>query len=148
MDIVSVFEGDPPRQKPDSFPTYRVIFFERLLPGAYSATTYCFDLTEAHNVFQVFAWAEASARGRTFSIYATKTLADGTLLMLQLSGDEPNQPDDPRRTPPPELAAPPEVETAGDDYEARMTQLAMDFATALHYWRQNGQPDREILRPN
>lgn len=127
MEIESVFENEPPGGE-RSFPSYRVHFFERFGPGASAGTSICFALRGVHNVHQVFAWAEASARGRTYQVFVVDDQRDPQI-WLQLSGDDPNQPDDPRRTPPPELADPAEVEIAErEDYE--------------HKWR----PDRRRAR--
>jgi hypothetical protein len=127
VDIESVFETEP-RGGEHPFPAYRVHFFERFGPGASAGASFCFILRDVHNVHQVFAWAEASARGRTYKVFAVDESQDPQA-WLQLSGDDPNQPDDPRRLPPPELADPGEVEIAErEDFE--------------HKWR----PDRRRAR--
>lgn len=95
-----------------AFPAYQVYFFERggrqgggkrHPGGTIEAMTYSYRITDAHNVHQVFAWADANAQGRPFIVYVEHDDAHLGVGVLQLSGDNPYRPWDPRRDPPPEL---------------------------------------------
>ena len=142
MEVVAVGEADHPSPfVNESFPVYRGHFYERVWSGSSPAASYCFDVKRAHNVHQVFAWAEASARGRTYCVYAVYTTYDGQYIQLQLSGDDPNRQDDLRRVPPPELAAADELQSAGDDSEGRSTARAMELLVALSEKRRAQRDD-------
>ena len=86
------------------FPDYWVYYFEksgRRGPegGTYHGATFTYVVTGAHNVHEVFAWADANALGRTFIVYAVYEQGADNVLRLQLSGSDPNRPDDPHRNP-------------------------------------------------
>jgi hypothetical protein len=87
-------------------PAYRVYFFDNPHGSRASWTTYTYELTEAHNVHQVIAWADANAHGHLYCVYAVVPQSnDGDVGLLQLTGADPNSPHSPRATPPPDLRA-------------------------------------------
>jgi len=144
MEVIAVGESDHPSPWiREAFPQYRVHFYERVWSGSSPSASYCFDVEGAHNVHQVLAWAEASARGRTYLVYVFHTTPDGQYIQLQLLGDDPNQQADPRRVPPPELAAPDELQSAGPDYEARSSAHAMELLEAFSEWWRARQRSAE-----
>jgi hypothetical protein len=116
VDVRSVDERSSRWQM--SFPTYRVYFFDNPHGVRSSWTTYTYEITGAHNVHQVLAWADANARGRTYCVYAVvdqahdPTAAPGEVGLLQLTGWDPNSPGDPRADAPGEFPPEPEAQRA------------------------------------
>jgi hypothetical protein len=98
----------------NEFPTYRVYFFDNPLGGRHMWTAYTYELTEAHNVQQVLAWADANARGRPYCVYAVifspdvRVEEDENVGLIQLSGWNPTSPASGRAHPPGDFAAEPE----------------------------------------
>src|SRR6478672_12569939 len=74
------------------FPAYRVYFFSA------DGATDTYRVVEARDVHQVFRWADTQARGRRYVVYVEVEDARG-IGLRQLTGDDPNRPDDPRRVP-------------------------------------------------
>jgi hypothetical protein len=116
MDVRSVDERTAQWENP--FPTYRVYFFDNPYGGLHSWTTYTYEITEAHNVQQVLAWADANARGRPYCVYVVvfnggvRTDPEEKVGLVQLSGWDPNSPGSPRVEPPPDFEPEPEVQLA------------------------------------
>jgi hypothetical protein len=100
------------------FPTYRVYFWDvTTMPGSLFSV-YTYELTEAHNVQQVLAWADANARGRIYQVFVI-TGEEGHRGLLHLCGTTPTNPSDPRYEPPPELQADDEMKGAAHLAETR-----------------------------
>ena len=91
------------------FPMYRVDFWDNPDGEGCAWSKYSFEIDDAHNVQQVLAWADASARGRLVCVYVTAPRPGGgdsdEVELLQLSGSDPTRVDDPRAQPPADLAA-------------------------------------------
>jgi hypothetical protein len=75
-------------------------------------------VTEAHNVQQVLAWADANARGRIYQVFVV-TGEEGHRGLLHLCGTTPTDPSDPRYEPPPELQADDEMKGGAHLAETR-----------------------------
>jgi hypothetical protein len=76
----------------EAFPAYRVYFWERqaghpgLAPEHVGHTSYEYELTGAHSVFEALAWAEANAGpNRTFTLYVATTGPS----LIRLVGSDP-----------------------------------------------------------
>ena len=112
MDVVAVDERTGGAEV--SFPVYRVYFFDRLYGVLSSGDAYTYEITGANNVQQVLAWADASARGRTYAVYAVVSgewdpqRGRSMVTLLQLAGDDPNNTASDRAAPLPSLQAPAE----------------------------------------
>jgi hypothetical protein len=72
--------------------------------GTFHGATFTYLVSGAHNVHEVFAWADANAYGRSFIVYAVFEVEPYGTVRLQLCGSNPNQPDDPHRKPQGHLA--------------------------------------------
>jgi hypothetical protein len=94
------------------FPTYRVHFWDQPIADPVGCTLYAYEVTGAHNVHQVFAWAEANARGRTYEVFVVYSDGEHGVGEFQLSGSDPTHPGDPRAEPPADLQAEDELEAA------------------------------------
>jgi hypothetical protein len=120
--IDGLVEGELQVEWVHQFPMYRVDFWGNPDGEGYAWTKYTFEIDDAHNVQQVLAWADASARGRLVCVYAIAPYPGGgdskEVELLQLSGTDPTRVDDPRSTPPADLAADAELQDA-DDLERR-----------------------------
>jgi hypothetical protein len=102
----------------DSFPTYRVYFFDNPDGSLHSWTAYTYEVTAAHNVQQVLSWADANSRGRPYCVYAVvfrhgrRESADEEIGLLHLCGWDPNSPISPRANPPRDFEPEPEIQVA------------------------------------
>jgi hypothetical protein len=119
MDVVGVDERTGGAEV--DFPVYRVYFFDRLYGVLSSGDAYTYELTGANNVQQVLAWADANARGRTYAVYVvTPHNSDPRLVtLLQLAGDDPNNPVSDRAAPLPSLQASAELAGAERMHQRR-----------------------------
>jgi hypothetical protein len=82
-------------------PNYRVTFWERqsplppgIPPEAMGYTSYEYEISDAVDVFQVIAWAEAEAGDHTYTLYATVSSHNdphGEPGLLHLAGIDPTE---------------------------------------------------------
>lgn len=96
------------------FPKYRVYFWHNPIAHPIMWTSYVYDVSDAHNVHQVLAWAEANARGRRYQVFALVDDRARGVGLLALAGSNPTRPADPRAEPTDELQAAAELEHVGD----------------------------------
>jgi hypothetical protein len=122
----------------DHFPRYRVYFWNNPVAHPIMWTSYVYELSEAHNVHQVLAWAEANARGRTYQVFAVAQDRDGPIGLLTLTGSNPTDPSDERRDPPPEMSS--DVEASGAEHMATENQRGYE---RIWEWLNRDEADRK-----
>jgi hypothetical protein len=98
------------------------LLLENAIGHPFAYTSYTYELTDAHNVQQVLAWADANARGRTYQVFLAFDDPARGVGLFSLCGSTPTRPSDPRAVPPPELQA--ETEGAGAEYLAKEREQA------------------------